>query len=201
MDQWRQGASPYTGDSGRGTQTTTSMTAVQASPGGPNPPGGTVVAAGAPDDPDHNPGLRSKLRRDRRAANHRKIQRVCLAILYSLDIVMVVAYTIAYINGQCSQDELLKTISGAISFAILVDWAAMHDEKRAQKGRNALRYPVAAPREHYVTGAVEWQCPLCQTFNDVPPLARDVHWPLMQRCVACHETVVVPDVRHHERTA
>ncbi|MFR0569373.1 hypothetical protein ACLUXI_08720 [Bifidobacterium apri] len=177
------------------------MTAVQASPGGPNPPGGTTVAAGAPDDPDHNPGLRSKLRRDRRAANHRKIQRVCLAILYSLDIVMVVAYTIAYINGQCSQNELLKTISGAISFAILVDWAAMHDEKRAQKGRNALRYPVAAPREHYVTGAVEWQCPLCQTFNDVPPLARDVHWPLMQRCVACHETVVVPDVRRHERTS
>lgn len=201
MDQWRQGTSPYTGDGGRGTQIAPSMTAVQASPGGPNPPGGTVVAAGAPDDPDHNPGLRNKLRRDRRAANHRKIQQVCLAILYSLDIVMVVAYTIAYINGQCSQDELLKTISGAISFAILVDWAAMHDEKRAQKGRNALRYPVAAPREHYVTGAVEWQCPLCQTFNDVPPLARDVHWPLMQQCVACHETVVVPDVRHHERTS
>lgn len=200
MNQWKQGASPYAGDDG-GVQTASSMLAVQTSPGGPYPPGGTTVAAGAPDDPDHNPGLRNKLRRDRRAANHMKVQRVCLAILYSLDIVMVVAYTIAYIDGQCSQDELLRAIRGAIGFAIFVDWAAMHDEKRAQKGRNALRYPVAAPREHYVTGAVEWQCPLCQTFNDVPPLARDVNWPLMQQCVACHETVVVPDVRRHERTA
>ncbi|NME61512.1 hypothetical protein [Bifidobacterium thermophilum] len=200
MDQWRRGASPYAGDDG-GVQKASSMLAVQTSPGGPYPPRGTTVAAGTPDDPDHNPGLRNKLRRDRRAANHMKIQRVCLAILYSLDIVMVVVYTIAYINGQCSQDELLRAIRGAIGFAIFVDWAAMHDEKRAQKGRNALRYPVAAPREHYVTGAVEWQCPLCQTFNDVPPLARDVNWPLMQQCVACHETVVVPDVRRHERTA
>lgn len=200
MDQWRRGASPYAGDDG-GVQTASSMLAVQTSPGGPYPPRGTTVVAGTPDDPDHNPGLRNKLRRDRRAANRMKIQRVCLAILYSLDIVMVVVYTIAYINGQCSQDELLRAIRGAIGFAIFVDWAAMHDEKHAQKGRNALRYPVAAPREHYVTGAVEWQCPLCQTFNDVPPLARDVNWPLMQQCVACHETVVVPDVRRHERTA
>ena len=195
MSQWRQGASPYPSDNGHASQAPRTLTAVQASPGGPNPPGGTVVAAGAPDDPDHNPGLRRKLRKDRRAINHMKIQRACLAILYSIDILMVVMYTVGYINGMCTQDELLKAIWVAIGFAIFVDWASLRDEKRAQRGRNAIRYAIASPREHYVTGAVQWQCPLCQTVNEVPPLARDAHWPLMQQCIACHEMIVVPDVR------
>lgn len=147
------------------------------------------------DGETEDPRQREIRRRNERHARRLTIQRWCIAFLYVLDAAVAVAVVVAFVKGMMSQVDLAQSLLRVIGFAILIDWAHLRDERRAEHGRKVLRYAVAAPRCDSIGRSVTWICPWCQWDNTIPLIKESEPWPLMQRCCVCCTTVVVPDVR------
>ena len=90
------------------------------------------------------PRQREIRRRNERHARRLAVQRWCIAFLYVLDMAVAVTAVVAFAEGAISQSGLARSLLHANGFAILIDWAHLRDERRAERGRKALRYAVAA---------------------------------------------------------
>lgn len=96
------------------------------------------------DDGMEDPRQREIRRRNERHARRLAVQRWCIAFLYVLDMAVAVTAVVAFVEGAISQSGLARSLLHAIGFAILIDWAHLRDERRAERGRKVLRYAVAA---------------------------------------------------------
>lgn len=96
------------------------------------------------DDDMEDPRQREIRRCNERHARRLAVQRWCIAFLYVLDMAVAVTAVVAFAEGAISQSGLARSLLHANGFAILIDWAHLRDERRAERGRKVLRYAVAA---------------------------------------------------------